>query len=565
MKRSPLVLTAAVIVSMFTLASGPCGVDTEQAQAVVEKKQEIMRLKQEVIRPLGAEIEAFTIEQIEPVEDEIEELERGIGATYQAVEAVFRNELEPMFRQLDDYWSPGSPARDIQDSIEQGYRDLELEMREVDKERQELEQTQRDQPRGPGDQQLKWRAFQDEREAAQKAFRKAQQDSQNAKQLEKAQIEINVRALEDQRSIIWDQLEVLRNSGDDEIRQLEAQREEARENPALAELEQASQLLAEAQGRLDQVNTAIADLKVKLGEVDAELLDTPDKLEDGSPNEQYGIINGQRQAIMDDIGAQNGQLATVGAEVAQIQASVNVLNPGGVLVTPESIQQQINELRENKRLNEKALEQQAKDIDDQVQDGWKAMNEDPMARIQVEQQRQADEEAFQEEWNQRQNDFEAQMDAEQATQTSGPPPEYQAIEAKFEAINLKRQELEDYSYTERNRLEAEFEEMQKNIRDFEDTRMKEVEAEAQVIQDNLEAKYVLLDALYEERELLIDKMRVAEQEVSILSDEAETELLQFVQGVLDQATEMDKQFEGDKEVDFSADSLNQQFNPGPEG
>ena len=135
MKRSPLVVAAAMIVSMFTLASGPCGVDTEQAQAVVDKKQEIMRLKQEVIRPLGAEIETFTREQIEPLEDEISELERSIDDTYRAVEAVWKDELEPMFRQLDEYWSPGSPAREIQDSIEQGYRDLELEMREVDKER----------------------------------------------------------------------------------------------------------------------------------------------------------------------------------------------------------------------------------------------------------------------------------------------------------------------------------------------------------------------------------------------------------------------------------------------
>ena len=564
MKKSPLVVAAAIIVSMFTLASGPCGVDTEQAQAVVDKKQEIMRLKQEVIRPLGAEIEAFTREQIEPVEDEIEELERGINETYQAVEAVFRNELEPMFRQLDEYWSPGSPARDIQDSIEQGYRDLELEMREVDKERQELEQTQRNQPQGPGEEELAHRVFNDEREAAWKDFRKAQQDEQNAKQLEKAQIEINVRALEDQRTLIWDQLEELRNSGEDEIQQLETQRQQAEQNPAIEELKGASQKLAEAQARLDQVTKTVEDLKVTLGEVDAELLDTPDKLEDGSPNEAYGVINGRRQAIMNDIGAQNGQLAVVAAEVAQHQAVVDELNPGGMLITPEVINQQINELRENKRSNEQALEQQAKDIDDQVQAGWKAMNEDPMARIMAEQARQANEEAFQELWNQKQKDFEAQNDASRSNQSRGSPPEYQAIEAKFEAINLRRQEVEDYSYTERNRLEAEFEQMQKEIRDFEDTRMGEVEAEAQLIQENLEAKYVLLDSMYEERELLMDQMREAEQEVSMLSDEAETELLQFVQGVLDTATEMDKQYE-ETEIDFSADSLNQQFNPGPEG
>ena len=564
MKRSPLVVAAAMIVSMFTLASGPCGVDTEQAQAVVDKKQEIMRLKQEVIRPLGAEIETFTREQIEPLEDEISELERSIDDTYRAVEAVWKDELEPMFRQLDEYWSPGSPAREIQDSIEQGYRDLELEMREVDKERQELEQTQRNQPQGPGEEELAHRVFNDERETAWKVFRKAQQDEQNAKELEKAQIEINVRALEDQRTLIWDQLDELRNSGEDEIQQLEIQRQEAEQNPAIGELRDANEKLVEAQARLDQVNTTVEDLKVKLGEVDAELLDTPDKLEDGSPNEEYGLINGRRQAIMDDIGAQNGQLAVVAAEVAQIQATVDELNPGGMLITPEVINQQIEELRENKRLNEEALEQQAKDIDDQVQAGWKSMNEDPMARIMAEQARQAEEEAFQELWNQKQKDFEAQMDASRSNQSGGPPPEYQAIEAKFEDINRRRLELEDYAYAERNRLEAEFEQMQRDIRDFEDTRMGEVEAEAKALQENLEAKYDLLDSLYEERELLIDQMREAEQEVSMLSDEAETELLQFVQGVLDTATEMDKQYE-ESEIDFSADGLDQQFNDGPGG
>jgi hypothetical protein len=106
--------------------------------------------------------------------------------------------------------------------------------------------------------------------------------------------------------------------------------------------------------------------------------------------------------------------------------------------------------------------------------------------------------------------------------------------------------------------------MQQDIRAFEDTRMTEVEEEAKALQENLEAKYDLLDSLYEERELLIDQMREAEQEVSMLSDEAETELLQFVQGVLDTATEMDKQYE-ESEIDFSADGLDQQFNDGPGG
>ena len=560
MKRSPLVLAATLMVSMFTLASGPCGVDTEMAQAVVEKKTEIMRLKQEVVRPLGDQIREFTVTQIEPLEEEIKLLERGIEDTYRAVEAVFRDELEPMFRLLDEYWSPGSPARDIQDAIKQGQRDLELEMRAVDQERSELEQTQRDQPRQVNDTELKHRAFQDEREAAQKAFRKAQQDAQNAKQLDKAQLEIQVRSLEDQRTIVWDQLEELRNSGEDEIRQLEVQQQEARENPALAELEQVSQLLTEAQSRLDQTNTAMEDLKVRLGEVDAELLDTPDKLDDGSPNEQYGIINGQRQAIMDDIGAKNGQIALVTAEVAQAQASVNVLNPGGILVTPESIQKQINELRENKRLNEKALEQQSKDIEKQVKDGWKAMNDDPMARIMLEQQRQADEEAFQEEWKQRQNDFEAQMDAERSNQSSGPPPEYQAIQAKFDDIKIRRQEFEDNAQSERDRLEAEFEVMQREIRDFEETRMREVETEMNLKQDEIRAKYEELDALYKEREVLEMELEEAMAEVEALSDEAETELLQFVQGVLDQASEMEKQFESEEEADFSAEGLNSTFN-----
>ncbi len=50
----------------------------------------------------------------------------------------------------------------------------------------------------------------------------------------------------------------------------------------------------------------------------------------------------------------------------------------------------------------------------------------------------------------------------------------------------------------------------------------------------------------------------------MLSDEAETEPLQFVQGVLSTATAMDKQYE-ESEIDFSADGLDQQFNDGPGG
>jgi len=170
--------------------------------------------------------------------------------------------------------------------------------------------------------------------------------------------------------------------------------------------------------------------------------------------------------------------------------------------------------------------------------------------------------AFEEEWQQKEKQMQSDMDANRGG--GGPPDWMIAIDAKFNDINQRRQALDDYAYGERNRLEAEFEQMQKDIRAFEDTRMTEVEAEAQAIQENLESKYNLLDSLYEERELLIDQMREAEQEVSMLSDEAETELLQFVQGVLDTATEMDKQYE-ESEIDFSADSLNEQFNPGPEG
>ena len=562
MKKSPLIVVAAIMVSMFTLASGPCGVDTEQAQAVVDKKQEIMRLKQEVIRPLGAEIEAFTQEQIEPVEDEIEELERGIDDTYKAVEAVFRNELEPMFRQLDEYWSPGSPAREIQDSIEQQFRDLEMEMRQVDLERQQLEEQMRNQPQGPSDEEMKWRQFQDEREASFKAFDQADRDARNAKEDARAMQEVEARALEEQRNAIWEQLEDLRRSGEDQIQQLEAQRQAAEQNPAIAELRGATQQLQEAQSRLDNVNKLIEELKVKLADVDAQLLDTPDKLEDGTPNETYGVINGQRQAIMNDIQAQNSQAATIGAEVVQAQATVDTLNPGGTLITPESLNTQIEQLRSERNANERSLEDQGRAMDDQIEAIWKSMNEDPMARRAEDRAREDARIAFETEWEQREKQFQADMDANRGG--DGPPDWMIAIEAKFRDIDQRRQALDDYAYGERNRLEAEFEQMQQDIRAFEDTRMTEVEEEAKALQENLEAKYDLLDSLYEERELLIDQMREAEQEVSMLSDEAETELLQFVQGVLDTATEMDKQYE-ESEIDFSADGLDQQFNDGPGG